>query len=332
MLKRIRNFPETNILSALVVMIAIFGLATPAFLSEINVLSVLRTLAFYGIVAVGHTLVMIGGDIDISVGSTAGLGSVLSAHLMMQTNVFGMLGTSNEWLGVILIMILTMIICSLVGVVNATLVVILKIPPFIATISTLYAVRGVVMVISRGLTIFPLPPFFVEFFGRTELRITEAGGFSVAFLLFVFFAVFLEYMLRRSTFGRNLYATGSNREVAELSGINTKRVRFINYMIAAALAALAGMLVASFIGKGYPPTGLGWELWIVAATVIGGISLKGGAGSIIGTVIGVFIMNVLNNGLVMLQINTFLQHSVLGATILVAVYLDIRRRSKKIVS
>lgn len=330
--QRLLAFPETNIFLALLVMVVAFRCLAPEFLSDANVFSVLKTLSFYGIVAVGETLVMIGGDIDISVGSTAGLGAVLSTYLMMESDCLGMLGTNLEWVGVLLCMVATLAVCSLVGLVNAVLVVKLRIPAFIATISTLYSVRGMIMVVTKGNPIYPLPPFFVDFFGGYEWKVTEIGGISLPFMLFIALAAVFEFVLRKIKFGRNLYATGSNRDVAELSGINTNRIRFANYIVTAMLAALAGMLVAAFTKQGYPPIGLGWELWIVAATVIGGIGLKGGVGSVIGAVLGMFIMNVLNNGLVMLKINTFIQQSILGVIILAAVYLDIRRRNRKVSS
>lgn len=318
------------ILPTLIILIGVFALINPVFISEANVFSVLKTLAFYGIVAVGETLIILGGDIDISVGSTAGFGAVFSTFLMMRYNCFGMLGGPNEWIGVLLCMIITIIVCSAVGFVNAGLVVNLKLPPFIATIATLYAVRGAIMVVTNGNPIYPLPKFFMDGIGRFEIPLTELGGISLPFIFFIFFVVLFELLLRRTTFGRNIYATGSNREVAKLSGINTNKVRYMNFVITSMLAGLSGMLVAAFTRQGYPPIGQGWELQIIAATAIGGISLTGGSGSVVGTLIGILIMGVLNNGLVILGINTFAQSMVIGGVILIAVYVDILRLNRKV--
>lgn len=331
-IKRVLQGQIITILIALIVLIVTFYLINPQFLSDANVFSLMKTLAFYGIVAVGETLIIIGGDIDISVGSTAGLGAVLSTYLMMEFNCFGMLDTPNEWIGVILCMIITIIVCSGVGLINAGLIVNLKLPPFIATIATLYSVRGAIMVITNGNPIYPLPLFFMDGLGRFEIPLSELGGISLPFIFFIVFVVIFEFALRRTNFGRNIYATGSNIEVAKLSGINTNKVRYINLIITSILAALSGMFVAAFTRQGYPPIGQGWELQIIAATAIGGISLTGGSGSVVGTLIGVLIMSVLNNGLVVSGINTFLQSVIVGVVILVAVYVDILRRNRKVKS
>ena len=328
--KRVFAQQETSILLILLGMILVFFMLKPAFLSQANIYSVLKTLAFYGIVAVGETLVILGGDIDISVGSTAGLGAVLGTKLMMDWRCFGLLETPYEWIGVIAIMLLTMLICSLVGVVNALLVVKLRVPPFVATIATLNIGRGLVMIITNGIPVYPLPDFFMNKLGQAQVYLTESGGLSVPFLMFIVLVVVFEYLLRRSSFGRNIYATGSNVQVARLSGINTDRVRMTNFVIVAMLASLSGMLVAAFTKQGYPPIGQQWELQVVAATVIGGISLTGGMGSMIGTLCGIFVMNVLDTGLTMLAFNTFLQTSVRGLLILVAVFIDRLRYTRKV--
>lgn len=329
---RITHNDITAILSALIALIVVFALINPQFLSAANVFSLIKTLAFYGIVAIGVTLVIIGGDIDISVGSTAGLGAVFSTYLMMEFNCFGLLGTPNEWIGVILCMLITLVICSVVGFVNAGLVVNLNLPPFIATIATLYAIRGAVMVITNGNPIYPLPLAFIDGIGRFEIPLSKFGGISLPVIIFMILIIVFEFLLRRTAFGRNIYATGSNKEVAKLAGINTNAVRYINYIITSILAGLSGMLVAAFTRQGYPPIGQGWELQIIAATAIGGISLTGGSGSVIGTLIGVLIMSVLNNGLVVVGVNTFLQGVVTGVIMLLAVYFDILRKNRKVLS
>lgn len=329
-LQRIIQNQMASIILTLIVLVGVFALINPVFVSEANIFSLLKTLAFYGIVAVGETLIIIGGDIDISVGSTAGFGAVFSAFLMMKYNCFGMLGTPNEWIGVLLCMIITILVCSIVGFVNAGLVVNLKLPPFIATIATLYVVRGAIMVVTNGNPIYPLPSFFMDGIGRFQIPLSKLGGISLPFIFFIGFVILFEFLLRKTNFGRNIYATGSNSEVAKLSGINTNKVRFMNFIITSMLAALSGMFVAAFTRQGYPPIGQGWELQIIAATAIGGIGLTGGSGAVIGTLVGIFIMGVLNNGLVVIGINTFMQSMVIGIIILIAVYMDILRGKRKV--
>jgi len=328
--KRTWEQQETGIILILFGIIVLFTALRPAFLSQENIYSLLKTLAFTGIVAVGQTLIILSGDIDISVGSTAGLGAIVSTTIMMEGSCFGMLGTQAEWLGVLLCILLGLLVCAAVGVVNAFLVVKVRMPAFIATIATLNAVRGIVNVITNGVPVYPLPATFMSGLGSAQIRLSEAGGLSVAFLLFLGLVIAFEFILRRTTFGRNIYATGSNISVAKIAGINTNRVRFQNFIITAMLAGLAGVLVAAFTKQGYPPIGSGWELQIIAGTVIGGISLKGGSGSMIGTLVGMVMINALNVGLVMLGINTFIQTSIQGVMILLAVYIDILRKSAKI--
>jgi ribose transport system permease protein len=320
--RRISRQQEFGVAMILVGIVALFSILKPAFLSQENIYSLLKTLAFTGIVAVGETLIILSGDIDISVGSTAGLGAIVSTTIMMEWNCFGMLGTQAEWVGVLICIILGIAICSVVGFINAILIVKIKLPAFI--------VRGVVNVLTNGVPVYPLPETFMNGLGPAQIRLSEAGGLSLSFLLFVGLVIGFEFVLRMTTFGRNIYATGSNIQVAKLSGINTNRVRFYNFIITAMLAGLAGILVAAFTKQGYPPIGNSWELQVIAGTVIGGISLKGGTGSMIGTFIGVIIINALNTGLVMLGINTFIQTSIQGLMILAAVYIDLLRKNQKI--
>lgn len=325
-------FQKSEITTAaiLVLLITVFTLIEPAFLSDVNIFSVLKTLAFYGIVAIGETLVIMCGDIDISVGSTASLGAILSAYLMTRTGCLGMIETGAEGVGVIICLILTVIICSVVGFINAFLIVDLNLPAFIATIATQYSVRGMVMVITRGIPIYPLPAFFTESIGAAEIRLTQHGGISFSFILFILLVIAFDFILKHTAYGRNLYATGGNREMAELSGIHTRFIRYSGFVITAMLAAVAGILVAAFTKQGYPPIGQGWEMWIIAAIVIGGVSLNGGEGSIIGTFLGMLIMNVLNSGMVMMNFNTFLQQVVIGIIMLLAVCTDIARKKRKV--
>jgi len=336
-LAKIFSVQEVGILIPLIALILLFYFINPRFLSAPNVFSVLKVLAFYGIVAVGETLLILGGDIDISVGSVAGFGAVFSTFLMMKFSCFGLLNTPYEWIGVIGFMIITLAVCSLVGFLNAFLIVDLKLPAFIVTIATMWAVRGAIMVVTNGNPIYPLPLFFMDTIGtNAQIPIVKVGteiiGISLPFILFILLVVVFEILLRRSKFGRNIYATGSNREVAKLAGINTRKVRYMNFIILSMLASLSGMLVAAFTRQGYPPIGDGWEMFIIAGCAIGGIALAGGYGSMIGTLIGVIIMNTVNTGLVMSGINTFLQQTVQGVIILIAVYADILRRNRKVLA
>jgi len=332
-LARIFSIQEIGILIPAFLLILLFYFINPVFLSAANILSVIKVLAFFGIIAVGETLVLIGGDFDISVGSQAGLGAVFSGFLMLKTSCFGLSNTPYEWIGVVVCIIITLAICSIVGFLNGYLVVDLKLPAFVVTIGTMWVVRGVVMVVTSGKTVYPLPQSFLNIC-NVQVPVTKIGdqvvGISMPFILFLLLIIVFEILLRRSKFGRNIYATGSNREVAKLSGINTRKVRYMNYVIVSIFSALSGVMVAAFMKQGHPVIGEGWEMLVIAGCAIGGATLTGGVGSMIGTIIGVFIINIVNNGLVIVGISSFLQQTVQGVIILIAVYIDIFRRNQKI--
>jgi ribose transport system permease protein len=331
LIRNILGQQEVGIFIALVGLITVFSALRPAFLSLENIASLLAVMAFIGIVSVGETLLVIGGDFDISVGSTAGLGAITSTSIMLGTSCFGLLGTGLEGLGVVLSCLASVLICACVGVINAFLIVKIKLSAFIATISTLYAVRGLVSVIAKGVIVYPLPQSFNNIYNiKIKLSSDSEAGIAISFMLFILFVIVFELLLRKSEFGRRIYATGSNASVARLAGINTDKVRALNFIITAMLAGFAGILVAGFLQQGYPSTGNMWELLVIASVVVGGVSMTGGRGSMIGMLIGVMLINVVNTGLVMLGFNTFAQNIVQGALIIAAVMVDTVVNNRKI--
>jgi ribose transport system permease protein len=312
-LSRIMASSEVSIFIPLLVLVVIISLLKPQFLDTGNVSAILKALAFLGIVAIGETLVILAGEFDVSVGSVAGLGAIISTWLITRTS-----------LGIIGSIFITLVLCSLVGLINGFCVVKLKVHAFIATIATLYIVRGMAIIISKGYPIYPLPESLLEI-GKMK-----PFGTSIPFILFIVLIFIFEFILRRTEYGRSIYATGNNKEVAKLAGINITFVKLSAFILSSVLAALAGILLAAQLQTGSPTIGMGFELQVVAATAIGGISLVGGAGTMIGTLIGILIMAVLNNGLVLLGINTFIQSAVQGLVMILAVLVDILRRSKKV--
>lgn len=331
LLKEITGQQETGIFVALIALIVLFSVTRPAFLSVENIASLLATMAFIGIVSIGETLLIVGGDFDISVGSTAGLGAIISTYIMVETSCFGLLGTGMEGIGVLLCCLIAIAACACVGVVNAFLVVKIRLSAFISTIATLYAVRGLVSVISKGVIVYPLPQSFNDIYNvKIKLSSNSDAGISISFMMFILLVVVFELLLRKSEFGRRIYATGSNASVARLAGINTDRVRALNFIIASILAGFAGILVAAYLKQGYPQIGNMWELLVIASVVVGGVSMSGGRGSMIGMIIGVLLINVVNTGLVMWGINTFVQSIIQGALIIAAVTVDKIVNNRKI--
>ncbi len=328
LLKRIFQKQEVLLFCVLIVLWLALGLSNEGFATAGNLLTIIKSLSFYGIIAVGMAFIMITGDADISVGSTAAFGAVFSCWMMLSTKCFGMMNGSTEWLGVVLCVLVTMVVAAVVGFLNAFMVVRLNLPPFIATVATKYSLQGVVMIITNGTPVYPLPETF-NVFGKAGIAIGESN-LSVFFLILVALMIIAEFLLRRTNFGRNIYATGSNRQAAKLSGINTDKVRFMNYIIVAVLAALSGALNAAYIAQGSTQIGQGWEMIVIASCAVGGIKLSGGGGNMLGVFISLFIINTLYSAIAMLGINTFLQEVVVGVMVIVIVALDVYRSSRKV--
>jgi len=266
-----------------------------------------------GIIAVGQTWLMISGGIDLSVGSVAGLCAIVSSWLMKA------LGWPVE-AG----LLVGLTVGLVAGLINGLLVVRLGLPAFIATLGTLYVARGLNYLLCQGYPIYPIPDALKNF-GRAE-----PFGLSWAFVIFVLLVILGDLTLRRTVSGRKVYATGGNKEVARIAGINTAWVQISCYMLTGGLAALAGMLLMAQLNVGQPEIGVGWELDVIAAVVIGGTSLFGGAGTVTGTFLGLLIMQVVRSGLVVTGVNTHWQTVAVGVIMITAVWVDLLRRKTKI--
>lgn len=305
--------PEMGILIPLLGFSLLFFLLTPSFLSPESMASLLRAVAFIGIIAVGQTWLMVAGEIDLSVGAVAGLSLIVSAWLMKNGGLPVELG------------LLAGVACgALVGLVNGLVTVRIGVPAFIATLSMLYIARGINYLICQGYPIYPIPER-LRAFGSAEPL-----GLSWAFLILLFVVIVGEFCLRKTVWGRCVYATGGNKEVARLAGINVERVKILCFVKVGALAGLAGILQMAQLNVGQPQIGIGWELDVIASVVIGGVSLFGGVGTIIGTFLGLLTLQVVRSGLVMTNCNTHWQTVAVGYIMIVAVGFDIvRRRNKK---
>jgi ribose transport system permease protein len=293
----------------LVAAVIAFGLANEAFLGYANLVLILNTLAFVGIVAVGQTLLITCGEFDLSVGAVAALAGYVSADLIV-TRGWPIAG------GIVVALMIGVAFGFLNGVVTTRL----GVPSFIVTIGTLYIGRGIVDFLSHGVTIFPLPEALTEAGGTTFNRV------SVMVIVLVVLVLLGEFTLRRTLFGRRLLATGANPEAARTIGIDPRRVKLQAFVLMGVLAAAAGVLQAMSLGTGDPAVGRSWELMSIAAVVIGGTSLFGGAGTVVGTFIGIVTLQVISNGVVSLGLETNWQTVVIGLLMIVLVSLDVLRR------
>ena len=295
--------------------IAFFYVLNPVFLSPKSMANMLRALSFVGIIALGQTFLMISGEFDLSVGSTAGLCAIVCSHLM-----------ANLGWGIAPAILAGLATGAVVGLVNSFVVLKMGVPAFIATLGMLYMARGVNYLISKGYSIYPLPEPINEF------GVSQPGGISWSFFVFIVLAVIFDQVLRRTVHGRKLYAVGGNKEVANLAGINVNLIKTSGFVLVGVMAGLAGILLMSRIVTGQPTIGLGWELNVIAAVVIGGVSLWGGVGTVAGAVIGLLIMQVVNTGLIIIGVDPYWQTVAVGAIMILAVFLDLLRRRAKISS
>ncbi len=296
--------------AVLVVVFVALSFASPYFLTSNNLFNIGVQVSIVAIVAVGMTFVILTAGIDLSVGSVAGLSGVL-----------GTMAIANAGLPIIVGIIVGVLVGAAVGLVNGLLVTQMGLPPFIATLGMLGVARGLTFIVGGENAVYGLPSSF-RLFGEGQI-----GPFPLPLLYLIVIAVAAYLILSRTKLGRYAYAIGSNEQAARLSGIPINRYKLAVYMISAALAGFGGMIAASLVHSGQPNYGIGLELNAIAACVIGGASLFGGVGTIGGTLIGAFLMTVITNGAVLLNLTQYYQQVIIGVIIWLAVWWDqVRRR------
>ena len=279
------------------------------FLNWSNISQVVRALSFIAIMAVGQSVVIITAGIDLSAGSVLGLCGVVTAVLL------------NENFGVVPAVLLSLLAGIASGFLNGALITRAKLPPFIATLGMMSIARGLAFAITGGETIRNLPSQFL-ILGQGEFL-----GMPIPIIFMAVFALTVGFALRSTKWGRYAYAVGGNEEAAIYSGVNVQKIKILVYSLSGFSAGLAGVLFTSRFGVGQSTAGLGYELDVIAAAVIGGASLSGGRGTILGAVIGSVLMGILRNGLVLLNVSAYWQQVAIGLVILLAVVLD--RKTKK---
>ena len=301
----LRRALDTRVLvaSLFLLALAIFvGIFVPAFYRESNTFILLRQTAMLGIVALGETLVLIVGGIDLSVTSVIGLAVVIIGQMSPY-------GTVGALLSIPMVVAFGMS----VGAVNGTLVTLRKMPPFIATLAMNTALFGAILAYTGGLPSGEIPSVLLP------IGLDGIGPLPYSFLLWCFLAVSLAVVLRYTVFGRQIYATGLNREAARLAGLPVRRTVFLAYVICGGLAAVAGIVLSAWIGYVDQTLGTGYDLNSIAAAIVGGATFAGGRGSMLGAVAGAFFMSILVNVMILSGVNSEVQLIVEGAVILGAV-------------
>jgi erythritol transport system permease protein len=305
--------------------IAVFTALSSSYLTTTNLILMTQHASINAILGIGVTFVILTGGIDLSVGSVAGLVGMIAGGLLYEGLPW--FGGSAIFFSVAVVILIGLLAGAGVGAVNGVLVTRFRVAPFIATLGTLYAIRGFAELLSNGAT-------FPDLSGSPKLGNTGFGILGTGHLLGLPTPIWLMLVVGalalvvtvKTPFGRRVYAIGGNLRAAELSGIRTRRVTFTVYIISGACAALAGLILASQLGAAFPDTATSYELNAIAAAVLGGTSLSGGQGTITGTVVGAFIIGFLNDGLVLINISSFWQQVVIGGVIVLAVIFDQAQR------
>jgi ribose transport system permease protein len=314
-----------TLLGLLALMWLYLSLDTRPFWTAINISNLLRQTAFIAILAVGETFVIITGGIDLSVGAVEGFISMMVAWLLTHD-----LGFASTIAGAVII---SLLIGVGIGLFHGFGVVQMGLPPFIMTLATMYALRGIGLLVTNGATISIDNDTFTQFSRQTFLGFpwTDGSWFQIPtlFWMVVLVAIPSYIFLNHTRWGRYLFAIGSNKEAARLSGVNVKATTYVAYILSSLLASFVGVLLAARLGIGNPTQGQGDELQAIASSVIGGASLFGAVGSVDGPLIGALILQTISNGANLKNVNSFWQTIITGALIIVVVYFDSLRRRKR---
>jgi erythritol transport system permease protein len=311
---------------ALFLLFTFFAVVSDPFLKSTNQVILAKQVAINAILGIGMTFVILTGGIDLSVGAVVGLTGMIAGGLIHEGLVlepFNRVIYFNVWI----VSLLAILVGMLVGLINGVLITRFNVAPFIATLGTLYMARGLALLRNSGAT-------FPNLVGKPELGNTgfpRLGGGSVAVLgldipysifIMIGLALLAIFVTRKMPFGRQVYAIGGNSRAAQLSGVRVKTVTMLTYVISGFCAAVVGLIVTSQLVASHPSTGETWELNAIAAVVLGGTSLAGGRGTILGTIVGAFVIGVLRNGMILEGLSSFWQLTITGFVIILAVVID----------
>ncbi|MHB1345913.1 MAG: ABC transporter permease [Candidatus Humimicrobiaceae bacterium] len=309
----VRDFlTKYGIVFVLLILVVLFSMTSRNFLTSENIFNILRQVAIIGIVSVGMTMVLITGGIDLSVGSVIGVACVLSAELLL------------AGVNALLTVIITLIISALLGLINAFFINKLNIPPLITTLGMMTTLRGVAYLITSGMPVYGFQSG-IDILGKGYLWVIPIPVI-IMIIIFALGILFLE----RSRYGRYIYGVGGNEEASRLSGINVKKIKYMAYAICSLLSGLAGIVLLARISSGTPKAGQGYEMDVITAVVLGGVSISGGEGRLGFVIVGVIIMGVLTNGMILLNIQEYVQWVIKGLVLIAAVGLDRFIQSKKL--
>lgn len=306
---------DNTMLLFLIVLFLLSLIFVPRFATAGNLMNVLIQISINALIATGMTFVILSDGIDLSVGSVAALAGIAAAACIKQ------FPNANILVSILVILGTAIVVGGICGFINGFCVAKLNVPPFIATLAMMNVARGFAYVFTDAKPIFGLP----ESFGWVGLR--SVGGIPVTIILMVLVIAIAYVILAKTCFGRYIYAVGSNKEVAKLSGINVTKIKFMVYIICGMLASLAGVVLASKLQNGQATAATGYELNAIAAVAMGGTSMSGGRGGMIQTVFGLFVIGIINNALSLLGVSSYWQTIAMGVIILIAVVIDQNKKN-----
>ncbi|MFT8704658.1 ABC transporter permease [Bifidobacterium aquikefiricola] len=312
----LNRFTSLTTLAALAVLMVLITVMNPNFLTTNNLLNLLLQVTANGFIAFGMTFVILTGGIDLSVGAILALSSALSA---------GMIGAGMP---LPLAVLVCVVIGAGLGAINGFFIAYGKMAPFIVTLATQMIYRGLTLVFTNGNPVTKgMDGFFLAYIGQGYLF-----GIPFPVILMIIAFVILYILLHKTAFGKSVYALGGNEKAAYIAGVQSNRVKVTIYTISGLMSAIAGLVITSRLSSATPQAGSGYEMFAIAAVVLGGTSLMGGKGRMSGTIIGALIIGVLNNGLNIIGVSTFWQQVVEGAVIIVAVLVDVIRNKRSLQS
>ncbi|MSO33926.1 MAG: ABC transporter permease [Candidatus Nanopelagicaceae bacterium] len=307
---RLLAVPELGVIVALISCAVIFQSLNSVFLSSQVMGSIVQAVTFVSIIAVGQAFLLISGVFDLSVGAVAGLVAVSSGKLMTSMGW-------PVWAGIIGGLALG----AAIGAVNGFMVTRAGVPAFIQTLGMMFVAQGMIQVVTKGYPVYPLPEVMTTI-GESSFFLTL--GWNA--VIWVVVSLVGDFVIRKTSIGRNLYVIGGNSEVAKIVGINVQRYQMNCFILAGTLSALSGILVMATLSAGAPSIGGGWELTVIAGTVVGGVSLFGGVGTVAGAIMGVLLIQCVQSGLITSGLSPNFQLIAVGTILVLAVFLDVSRR------
>ena len=308
-MKSVKQYAIVGVLLAIVVF---FSIVSDSFLTTQNLLNVARQVAMLGISAVGMTCVILTSGIDLSVGA-----------VMAITNIAGSMMMVNAGIPIFPAMVLTLLIAAFIGLINGLLVAYVGVPALITTLAMMTILRGLSFVLCGGMPVWGLPESFKKL-GQGYL-----GAIPIPVIIMIFIFMIGWLFLNRTKTGRYIYGLGGNKEAVRLSGVHTAKIQTLVFVISSLLTGLAGIILLSRINTGQPKIGTGYEMDVITAVVLGGVSIMGGEGSLLGVFIGVLITGVLSNGMILIDVSEYYQQITKGIVLLLAVIFDTMAKRKQ---